>query len=127
MSNKVIMSFSTLLLLSCGLSVSYVVTNIILRRITASRFKSSHGCLDCSALPQRERIIGLALLKAGAAAVKAKNSSLECAIRRIESTANTFSNTIVQLNIITTIDPANIQAILAPKSSDYKLVGRIFA
>jgi hypothetical protein len=120
------MSFSILLLLSCGLSVSYLVTNIILRRITASRFKSSHGCLDCSALPQRERIVGPALLKAGAAAVKAKDS-LECAIRRIESTANTFSNTIVQLNIITIIDPANIQAILAQKFKDHNLGGRIYA
>jgi cytochrome P450 len=120
------MGFSTLLLLSCGLSVFYLVTNIILRKITASQFRASHGCLDCPALPQRERIIGLDLLKAGAAAVKAKNS-LECAVHRIESTANTFSNTIVQLNIITTIDPANIQAVLAQDFSDYDLGGRIHA
>ena len=120
------MSSSTLLLLLCGLSILYLVANNILRRITASRFKSFHSCLDPPALPQRERIIGLDLLKAGAAAVKAKNS-LECAVRRIESTANTFSNTIVGLNIITTIDPANIQCILAQRFTDYDLGGRIYA
>jgi cytochrome P450 len=120
------MSFSTLLLLSCGFSIFYFVAHIVLRKITAARFKSFHGCLDCPALPQREHIIGFDLLKAGAAAVKAKNS-LECAVRRIESTANTFSNTIVQLNIITTIDPTNIQVILAQKFSDYDLGGRIYA
>ncbi|KAI4724570.1 cytochrome P450 [Aureobasidium sp. EXF-10728] len=120
------MNSSSLLLLSCGLSIFYLVTTIILRKISVLRFKSSHECLDPPALPQRERIIGLDLLKAGAAAVKAKNS-LECAVRRIESTANTFSNTIVGLNIITTIDPANIQCILAQKFTDYDLGGRIYA
>lgn len=120
------MIFSTLLLLLCGLSLFYLVANTILRRITASRFKSFHSCLDPPALPQRERIIGFDVLKAGAAAVKAKNS-LECAVRRIESTANTYSNTIVGLNIVTTIDPANIQTILAQKFNDYDLGGRIYA
>ena len=120
------MSSSTLLLLLCGLSLFYLVTNIIFRKITASRFKSLHSCLDPPALPQRERIIGLDLLKSGAAAVKAKNS-LDCAVRRIESTANTYSNTIMGLNIITTIDPSNIQTILAQKFSDYDLGGRIYA
>jgi cytochrome P450 len=120
------MSLSTLLSLVCGFSVFYFVASVVLRKITASQFKLLHGCLDCPALPQRERIIGFDLLRAGAAAVKAKNS-LECAVNRIESTANTFSNTIVQLNIITTIDPANIQTILAQKFSDYDLGGRIYA
>ena len=85
------MSPSTLLLLSCGLSLFYYVTNIILRKTTASRFKSQYSCLDPPALSQRERIIGLDLLKAGAAAVKAKNS-LECAVRRIESTAVSYTH-----------------------------------
>jgi hypothetical protein len=120
------MSFFTLLLLSCGLSFLYLIAKIILRKITASRFRSSHSCSDPPALPQRERIIGFDLLKAGAAAVKAKNS-LECAVRRIESTANTFSQSIVGLNIITTVDPANIQTILAQKFNDYDLGGRIYA
>jgi cytochrome P450 len=120
------MSFSPLLVLVCGFSVFYFVASVVLRKITASQFKLFHGCLDCPALPQSERIIGFGLLRAGAAAVKAKNS-LECAVRRIESTANTFSNTIVQLNIITTIDPANIQAILAQRFNDYDLGGRIYA
>ncbi|KAH0162660.1 cytochrome P450, partial [Aureobasidium melanogenum] len=120
------MTFSALILLFCGLCVLYFVTSTTLRKISSSRFKSFHGCLDPPALPQRERIIGLDLLKAGAAAVKAKNS-LECAVRRIESTANTFSNTIVGLNIITTVDPANIQSILAQKFGDYDLGGRIHA
>ena len=120
------MSSFTLLLLLCALSLFYLIANTILRKITASRIKSHHSCLDPPALPQRERIIGLDLLKSGAAAVKAKNS-LECAVRRIESTANTYSNTIVGLNIITTIDPANIQTILAQKFSHYDLGGRIYA
>lgn len=120
------MSFLTLLLLLCGLFVLYLVANIILRRITASQFKSFHGCLDCPVLPQRERIIGLGLLKLGAVAVKAKNS-LDCAVRRIESTANTFSQSIVGLNIIATVDPAHIQTILAQKFNDYDVGGRTCA
>ncbi|KAI5249695.1 cytochrome P450 [Aureobasidium subglaciale] len=120
------MAFFTILLSLCGLPTLYLVGALILRKFSDSRFKSLHGCLDPPALPQRERIIGLDLLKDGAAAVKAK-TSLEGAVRRIASTGNTFSNTVVGLNIITTIDPTNIQTVLAHKFNEYDLGGRIYA
>ncbi|KAI5235382.1 cytochrome P450 [Aureobasidium subglaciale] len=68
------MVFFTILLSLYRLSTRYLVGALILRKFSNSRFESLHGCLDPPALPQRERIIGLDLLKDGATVAKAKIS-----------------------------------------------------
>ncbi|KAI5263421.1 cytochrome P450 [Aureobasidium subglaciale] len=45
----------------------------------------------------------------------------------VASTGNTSSNTVAGLNIVTTIDPANIKTVLAHKQNEYDLGGKIYA
>lgn len=120
------MGLSKLVVAAIVAFVVKTVTQYILRSIAAAKFQKLHNCLPPPALPQRERIVGLDLLKECSKATKSK-TSLEDAVRRISETADTYSNVVVGMNFITTVDPANIQATLAKQFHDFGLGGRIYA
>ncbi|KAH6665798.1 cytochrome P450 [Halenospora varia] len=120
------MDRSKLFLAAFGLYIVYKLLKRIQTRIAHSKFEKAHGCLPPPAIPQSERILGFQLLKESAIAVKNKNS-LELGAKRFTENGNTYSNMIAGMEFITTIDPLNLQAVLATSFKDYDLGGRIHA
>jgi cytochrome P450 len=109
-----------------GVCVTYLVVSQIHSRITVARFKAANGCLPLPELPQREKILGLDLLKETAQQTKDK-TVLPSTYARIQANADTYTNVIAFMTLITTVDPINVQAILTSKFEDFGLGGRIYA
>ncbi len=89
-------------------------------------FIRSHRCEPIHRMPQRERILGLDVLKEQIAAIKA-HRNLEVVTRRYAEHGSTFSLSMLGQTYINTIDPENIRAVLATRFDDFSVGNRELA
>jgi cytochrome P450 len=102
------------------LLLAHTLIQFIQRRRVASKFARLHGCQDAPAFPQSERLLGLALMKESKAA-SASHHILETMRQRYEVMGPTYTCGMLGGHFINTIDPENIQAVLAKNFKDFGL------
>ena len=107
-----------------------LISALIIKRLSTSisnaRFIQSHGCKPQRKLPQFERIIGYGLYRTQANAVKEKQL-LEGNHKRFQDNGITWSCVLMGKTFHNTIDPENVQAILATSFHDFGVGERLGA
>jgi cytochrome P450 len=100
--------------------LAYTIIQHIHRRRTAAQYARSHGCQDAPAYPQSEHLLGLALIKESKAAA-AKHTILETFRERCQRMGPTWTMDMLGGHFVFSIDPENIQTVLAKNFKDYGL------
>ncbi|KAH9208984.1 cytochrome P450 [Leptodontidium sp. 2 PMI_412] len=111
--------------LSTGtLLVLYFVIKRLMSFINAYRFCKANGCKPARKLPQQERIIGLQEFHKQVASAKAKVFLREIQ-KQFQEMGNTFSTVVLGTELVMTIEPENVRAILSTNFKDYGLGKRM--
>lgn len=114
------MQFPTLTPLVLILLLLYFITSKILVEARRRRFQQQNDCLPPRQTPQFDRILGLDLLLKGMKNVKNRRM-VEVMYERFLSVGFTYSLRLGGETAITTIEPENVQAMLAHKFGDFDL------
>jgi cytochrome P450 len=113
------MAFS-FVLLSFALLLSYAAHYFFTRRRIAAEFARTHGCQPAVAYPQSDRIIGLGMMKESQAALS-KHLILETIRQRADRMGPTYTSVMLGGYFVCSVDPENIQSVLAKNFKDWGL------
>ena len=109
------------------LGIAILICAYVSKRIATSfsnfLLRRRLGCRPIRRVPQPERIIGYELYRTQVTALKNKNS-LDVNLRRYMDNGVTWSVVMMGKTFINTIDPENVQALLATNFKDFGLAER---
>lgn len=117
------MAQSPLVFVVAGAFLSYILYTRVTLYLARKRFIKENGCQPCTAVFNKDPILGLDVLKT--MSYNAKNHIVLRENRqRFVTLGNTFHNRIITRPVIATCEPENIKTILSLKFKDYSIGNR---
>ena len=110
-------------ILVCFLLFLYYLATSLLRYTRRRRISRTNGCQPVPHLSHKESFLGIGLLIKGYQDMRSK-SYLEGTVPRFSRYGNTYAVKTIGVNTIFTIEPENIETILARNFKDYSVGAR---
>ncbi|KAF2144914.1 uncharacterized protein K452DRAFT_305872 [Aplosporella prunicola CBS 121167] len=113
-------SMSALLLFAALTLFLLSLYNRVALYLARRKYKFSNGCLPCPSYPHKDPVLGLDMLLCNLRAARS-HRVLDTLTHRLRTYGSTYRSLRLGAPAITTMDPANVKAILSTNFADYAI------